>query len=193
MGWRSETFLEMQTKIQDAMPEIKQIDLFNNQLEDYRGETNLSEYLTMPLVLIEFVGGDWEHDGDRRIAKEYFFRFHLVIQDYTSTHTANPNQADALAHLDMMDALANALDLHTLTYAHSLSFVREEIDTSRTSIISHILDFVANVVDGSLEEQNAPDTVIILETEEIVSTQENIQAIADNNVVNHPSHGFRIP
>lgn len=193
MGWRSETFLEIQALIQADMPEIKQVDLFNNQLEDYRGETNLSEYLDMPLVLIEFVGGDWEHDGDRRIAREYFFRLHLVIEDYTSTHTANPDQAAALEHLDKMDTLANCLDQQTLEYAHNFNFVREEIDTSRTSIISHILDFVASVTDCSLEEQNAPDTVVIDDTEEIVSTQANIQAIADNNVVNHPSYGFKIP
>lgn len=193
MAWRSETFTEFQDLILAGMPEIKSVDLWNNQIDDYEGETNLSEHLNLPAVFIEFVGGDWLHEKNRRVAQEYFFRFHIVIQDYQTTNSHNDNQAIALEHLDKIDSLANTIDLKTLTYAHQIMFVREEIDTSRSHLIHHILDFVATVVDCSLEEANAPATVEITATQEIVGTQEQIQPIANNNVVNYPKGGYKIP
>ena len=164
--WRSITFLEIQDLILNSDIGMKAFDLFNNQLDDYRGDENNAPYLAMPHVLIEFVGGDWEHDGKVRIAEEYIFRLHLVIEDYQRSHSGSSDQAAALAHLDKISDLANLIDSQTLTYAHNFEFIREEIDRSRTNIIVNMLDFVARVIDCSLEEATAPETVVITQTHE---------------------------
>lgn len=193
--WRETTFLEMQQLILDGMPDIKSIDLYNNQLDDYRGDENNSIPLAMPLVLIEFVGGDWEHDQNIRKSADYFFRLHLVLDDYQYTHSGNPTQSQALAQLDKISELANVLDLKTLTFAHNFEFVREELDASRTNIINHILDFVVTVVDCSLEEARALAQVQITATEQAAFKEDSppIQALADNNKQADTGGTFKIP
>lgn len=179
--WRSDTFLEIQQLILDQMPEIKAIDLFNNQLDDYRGEENNAAALPKPLVLIEFVGGDWVHDGNIRKSEDYFFRLHLVLEDYQKTYSGSPTQSQALEHIDKVSTLANVLDLKTLTHAHNFEFIREEIDTSRTNIVNHILDFTAMVVDCSLQEDRALNQVQITATEQTAYKEGSMRALVDNN------------
>lgn len=191
--WRSDTFLEMQQLILDQMPEIKAIDLYNNQLDDYRGEENRAAALPKPLVLIEFTGGDWEHDGNIRISKDYFFRLHLVLEDYQKTYSGSPTQSQALEHIDKVSTLANVLDLKTLTHAHNFEFVREEIDTSRTNLVNHILDFTAMVMDCSLEEARALDQVTITATEQTAYKEDAIQPLVNNNKPNDTGGSFHIP
>lgn len=193
--WRSITFLEIQQLILDQMPEIKAIDLFNNQLDDYRGEENNAATLPKPLVLIEFVGGDWKHEQNIRISEDYFFRLHLVLADYQKTHSGSTTQSQALENLDKVSILANVLDLITLTYAHDFEFVREEIDASRTNLINHTLDFVSRVVDCSLEELRALDQVKITATEKAAfkNNDAEIQALNDNNKPPNTGGTFKIP
>lgn len=193
--WRETTFLEIQQLILDGMPDIKSIDLFNNQLDSYRGDENNTIPLAMPLVLIEFVGGDWEHDQNIRKSPNYFFRLHLVLDDYQYTHSGSSTQSQALSKLDKISELANVLDLKTLTFAHNFEFVREELDSSRTNVINHILDFVVSVVDCSLEEARALAQVVITATEQAAfrenSTQ--VQALVDNNKQPDTGGVFKIP
>lgn len=193
--WRQTTFEEIQQLILDQMPEIKAIDLFNNQLDDYRGEDNNAAALPKPLVLIEFVGGDWKHEQSVRISENYFFRLHLVLSDYQKTHSGSTTQSQALANLDKVSVLANVLDLKTLTYAHNFEFMREEIDASRTNLINHTLDFVSRVVDCSLEEARALDQVQILDIEQTALKNDNtqIQALDDNNKQPDTGGTFKIP
>ncbi|WP_052594129.1 hypothetical protein [Aureispira sp. CCB-QB1] len=193
--WRQTTFEEIQQLILDQMPEIRAIDLFNNQLDDYRGEDNNAAALPKPLVLIEFVGGDWQHDQNIRISEEYFFRLHLVLSDYQKTHSGSTTQSQALANLDKVSILANVLDLKTLTYAHNFEFVREEIDASRTNLINHTLDFVARVVDCSLEEARALDQVQITTANSNVyrNNDTQIQDLSDNNQKPDTGGTFKIP
>jgi len=190
--WRSTTFLEIQNRILDQMPKIQSIDLFNNQIDDYTGDTNNSALLNMPLVLIEFVGGDWEKESNYRIAKQYFFRLHLVIENYQRTHSGADQQNDALSMLDDISTLANVLDKQSLTFAHNFEFDREEIDTSRTSIIHHILDFEARAVDCSLDEALTLQKIVITQQEIITNHQSSINAFVDNNTTSNNTGGFKI-
>lgn len=181
--WRETTFLEIQQLILNGMPEIKSIDLYNNQLDSYRGDENKSIPLAMPLVLIEFAGGDWEHIQNIRTSAEYFFRLHLVLDDYQQTNSASTSQSQALSKLDKISELANVLDLKTLTYAHKFEFVREELDSSRTNIINHILDFVTPVVDCSLDDARALAQVKILDAKQVALKDDSIEIkdLANNN------------
>lgn len=150
MAWRVQTFLDIQNEVVSGMSIKPSFDLYNGQLDSYRGDSNEHDYLSFPIVLLEFVGGDWEHDRERRICQEYFFRLHYVFEENRATSSSSNNQQDALEHLDHISELANLLDLQSFTYAQTLEFVREEIDTGYTNIINHTLDFTAYVVDDSL-------------------------------------------
>lgn len=150
MAWRVNTFLEIQQLVTQSTMVVESFDLYNGQLDSYRGDTNEHDYLAFPCVLLEFVGGDWEHDQERRIAKEYFFRLHYVCEENRASNSSSGNQRGAIAHLDHISVLANLLDLQSLTCVQNLEFVREEIDTAYTNIINHTLDFVGCVTDDSL-------------------------------------------
>lgn len=170
--WRTTTFLEIQDLVTQGMPEIQGFDLFNGQLESYRGDNNEHDYLDPPFVLLELVGGDWEHDGELRIAEEYFIRLYYVCEEYRESNKQSTQQADAIAHLDKVSELANLLDLENLSFMTKIEFVREEIDTSYTNIVSHVLDFVGRVTDDSLQQLKAPAKV---------------------NVTQHQTQGFFVP
>jgi hypothetical protein len=157
--------MEIQDLVMQGQIGIASFDLFNGQLDQYRGDTNSADYLTTPFVLMEFVGGDWRHDGQSRIADEYFFRLYYVCEDYRETNNYSAQQASAVEHLDKISELANLLDLQNTTYIQGIQFVREEIDTSYTHIIGHVLDFVGLVVDDSLKTHNPPDTTIVTTSE----------------------------
>lgn len=173
MGWKKDTFLDFQSEILAELPDYK-IDLFNNQFDDWEGDENTQTVLDFPCILIEFVGGDWQHDGLRRYSPAYFFRIHIGIEDYQESFTGEAAQDAALDHLDVIETVANILDLINLTFVRELMLIREEIDVSRTNIIEHILDFSGYVQDCSLEEKRKPDTVKIEETEQIVTSNEDV-------------------
>lgn len=186
MGWRKQTFLDIQSLIVAAFPQYT-VDVFNNQFDDFEGEENNESPFSFPCLFIEFVGGDWQHNGLQRICPQYFFRLHIGIEDYRSSHTGNSDQSQALEHLDQIEAIANALDLLNLTHVRELTFIREEIDTSRTNIIEHILDFSGYVVDCSLEQAREPETVEIESTEQVVSNNKTLITTMQQN------NGYIIP
>lgn len=167
MGWRKTTFLDIQTLLLSVFPEYT-VDMYNNQFDDWEGGENNETPLNFPVLLIEFIGGDWEHDGYQRICPAYFFRLHIGLEDLRESYTNSENQDAALDHLDEIERIANVFDFSTLTYVRELKFIREEIDSSRTMLIEHILDFQGYVVDCSLEEQRAYDQVQITQTEQSV-------------------------
>lgn len=186
MGWRKQTFLDIQSRIIAAFPNYK-LDVFNNQFDDYEGDENNETVLSFPCLFVEFIGGDWQHQGLQRICPAYFFRLHIGIEDYRESNTGDPDQLAALDHLDQIEAIANVLDLVNLTHVRELTFIREEIDNNRSHLVEHILDFSGYVMDCSLEEERASDTVEVLQTEQIVTNDKaTIQAFADNNGYNIP-------
>lgn len=152
MGWRSTTFVEISNKIKADVSSIKEVALFNNQLDAWRGEVNDDFNLPIPTVLLEIVGGDCEHVGFVRTYPAHIFRLHVVQECYQSEHTNTPT---SLAHLDFIDLVTNSIDGQSFTYASSFEYQSYEIDQSRTNLIVHILTFSARVQDDSLAIQNA--------------------------------------
>lgn len=190
--WRSKTFLEIQDLIINSSSFVEAFDLYNGQLEQYRGDTNDMLPLPFPFVLLEFVGGDWEHQNTRRVAKEYFFKLHLVLENYQDSASASPTQEQALEILDRISELADMLDMQSLTFVKNFEFVREEIDTSMTNLIYHKLDFVAYAIDCSLEEATKLDTATITKTEAIAHQKANAAKIAANNATVVVENPFKV-
>jgi hypothetical protein len=186
MGWRKQTFLDIQSLIITAFPQYN-VDVFNNQFEDYEGAENNETVIAFPCLFIEFIGGDWQHNGLERICPAYFFRLHIGIEDYRESNTGDADQSAALDHLDQIEAIANILDLVNLTNVRELTFIREELDSSRSHIIEHILDFSGYVLDCSLEEERASDTAEILRIEQVVTNNDTrIRNMQNNNGYNIP-------
>lgn len=184
MGWRKQTFLDIQARLLAAYPEYK-VDVFNNQFDDWESDENNETTLSFPCLLVEFVGGDWAHDGLQRICPSYFFRLHIGLEDFRESYTGEPNQSAALDHLDKIEAIANVFDLVNLTHVRELTFLREEIDASRSMLVEHVLDFVGYVLDCSLEDERATDTVTVLETEQTVTSNDDlIDTMKTNNGYN---------
>lgn len=193
MAWRKETFLAIQSLINSKMPEIKAVELYNNQFEDYKGDFNEEAPLLFPLVLIDFVGGEWEHQGDTRRSPAYIIELHLGIESYKASYSGALDQSTALDHLDMISTLANVLDRQNLDHAFDFSFFQEQIDTTKTHLIEHILTFSAQVIDCSLEQLNKPQEQVIADTEVIATTN----TVKTSNFVNYnspilPETGYNI-
>lgn len=154
--------MEVQDLILAQLPDVT-FDLYNRQIDEWDSDYNEADHLSFPAVLLEFVGGDWSHDGLVRECQEYYFRLHLVVQDYRLTHSgqAAAQQKAALEHLDQINTLANVLDQVDLTHATRWQFIREEIDTAMSQLINHSLDFMATVIDDSLNQLRQPTQVVL--------------------------------
>lgn len=180
MGWRSESFIEVQTQLLAEVAELKTVELYNNQFQDWKAESNKQEPFKLPCVLLEYVGGEWEHDGYTRRSLAYNLRLHIGLQEFRDSSSRSSLQAQALAHLDFIDGIANALDAKDFTYLKNIRFIREIVDVNRTHLIHHILDFTCMALDQSLEVARACDQQTITATEQNV----NIDEIAINPITN---------
>jgi|GEM_PF-4676508 len=175
MGWRSQTFLDVQTRLLGQVPSLRSVDVFNNQFEDYKADTgNEEQPLPFPLVLVEFAGGDWMLYNDRltRYADPYLFRLHVgqELQYDSDNHSAQ--QEEALTHLDFIDEVINALDDWTGgMHVERFLFQFEQLDTQRTHLIEHILEFKGKVLDDSLKTKvEAERTTQQAEDDDIIRT-----------------------
>lgn len=187
MGWRTETFLEMQTRLLAEVPSLATIGLYNGQGEDMKGDSNQDLPYSLPAVFIAFQGGEWQIEKDLvRYSDDYVFRLHYIDEVYQDDINHDANQAPAIAHLDRIDAVINALDQWTgLTHVGRLKFPQELIDEARTHIIEHQLEFMGRVCDTSLKDkEDAAATTRQAESTDIIRTgQSQHDGVISNNQV----------
>lgn len=187
MGWRTATFLEMQTRLLAEVPGLATVALYNGQGQMMKGETNEHIPYTLPAVFIAFQGGEWYIERDLvRYSDQYVFRLHYIDQVYQDDDNRSANQAAAINHLDAIDAVVNALDQwQGLTYAGRVEFSGELLDEDRTHIIEHQLEFYAKVCDPSLKDkdQAATTTRQADDTDIIRTGQSQHEGVIDNNQV----------
>ena len=150
MAWYKTTYDEVETRLRARIPGLKDVALWNNQVDDLKGDVNEEYPWNMPAVFPAFGGGEWtrEPNGNRR-STDYEFRLHVCLARYD----------DQLDHLDDILAYINALDdWKGATHVERFDLVEDAIDDERTNVIHHVLTFRALVCDGSLAQELAPAT-----------------------------------
>ena len=113
MGWRSETYLEMQSRLTAQVADLETLALYNNQFEHFESDENLEFPYDFPNCFIAFAGpaDQWQLQTDMsREANPYIFRIHVGISNYQDEYREGINQDQGIAHLDFIDNIINALD-----------------------------------------------------------------------------------
>jgi hypothetical protein len=163
MGWHKVILSAIEDRLDDKVAALKTLELWNNQFADLKGEENLEYPFPMPGAFIEFTGGDWQRQGGGRISTNYTVSLHIGWETYND---------DPAGHLDLITDCANALDGWTYidpsqTYAVRMEYRREFLDTERTNIIEHVLQFECTAEDCSQPAAN-PTQGRVVESEEII-------------------------
>ena len=182
MGWRKDSFLEIQTKLLAEVTHLKTVELYNSQFEHWKNGSNKQAPFNLPCVLIEFVGGEWDHDGYTRRAPVYNLRLHVGLQDFRDSSSRSAMQDQALEHLDFIDLIANVLDSFDLSFLKNIRFIREIVDVRRSHLMEHILDFTCLALDESLELHRA------CQQQQITATDQNIN-VQEGQVIIQPTTG----
>lgn len=155
MAWRSETFLDIQTRLMAEVEGLQMVVLHNNQGLDLKGDTNEEHPYNLPMIALAFGGGEWRSESDRvRYADEYIFRLHVYQNLFADDHSGSASQAAALEHLDFIDSVINALDDWTgARNVRRFQFRQETLDEDRTHIVEHVLEFTGQAQDCSLKDK----------------------------------------
>lgn len=185
MAWRSETFLDIQTRLLAEVAGLQAVVLHNQQGIDLKGDTNQEHPYNLPMIALAFGGGEWRIESDRvRYADEYVFRLHVYQNLFADEHTGSASQAAALEHLDFIDQVINALDDWTgARNVRRFHFRQETLDEDRTHIVEHVLEFTGQAQDCSLKDkQMAAQTTQPANKEEIVRVGQSAHgAVIDFN------------
>jgi hypothetical protein len=140
MNWYTETYDEIEDRLRDQIPALRAVELYNNQFDDLKSETENEEYpFDFPCCFIAFGGGNWERQPDgSRMSRDYELRLHVGSETYD----------EGREHLENITAFANALDGWTGTYIKT-EYRREVVDDERRNVIEHTLIFICTVCDDS--------------------------------------------
>lgn len=99
-NWK-DLFVELATKVQTQIPEIKWIDLWNNQVNFLMEE----HPFPTPALFMSFRTVNTQDMGDKQQEVNLQVDFHLYYETFLDTYQNGVNQQSALEFLNLMDAL----------------------------------------------------------------------------------------
>ena len=129
----------LQDHIYNVMPEIKWIDLWNNQLNNLDQE----DPIPFPAAFIEFTPIAWTRMIGCKKA-ELIIRIHLVQESYASSYKGSATQSQALEILDNSDILDTLLEDYSGQNCTPMIGSNMEIDVNHDMLIDTILDFTTS-------------------------------------------------
>jgi hypothetical protein len=201
MPFRSQIFLDLQTRLTTRVPALKAFDLYNLQFIDFKSESDNAEYpYDFPNAFLEYEGGgEWTTNRNTGIRENPHYRLRLHVGQvlYTDSHRGSESQMEGLAHLDFIDQIINALDTWQTDQLPIIRFVAESMDSNRTQIVHHILDFDCAAADDSLQIllDALPQSATIATSEQVITTN-NLQIEtayeANNQLTPLPYNPYKI-
>lgn len=102
---RKRIFQAIAERIAKRVPEVRFIDLWNNNVAAISG----GAVWPMPAVFVEFEAIEWRQNGNAVRMGDVAVRLHIVTRAVTTNGHTDKRQAEALAYLDMIDRVNAAM------------------------------------------------------------------------------------
>jgi len=152
-------FRDIQARIKTAVPEIKWIDIDENQLEAY-GENAPVDY---PCVLVGFPNADYSEIGRGQQMAMVRVRLKVAFRMYERLNTVVPElyQASAMAHFAILRKLMHAVHLLSTSTGHYTPLVRQSW-TKEMSVDPKVysIDFLCGLKDEAISAKTTESVTI---------------------------------
>lgn len=102
---RKQIFQAICTRLGERVPEIKFMDLWNNNVQALNG----GAVWPLPAVFVEFETIEWRQQNNGARRGDVAVRLHLVTRAVSTHGTSDPNMPDALGFLDLIDRVNAAM------------------------------------------------------------------------------------
>jgi hypothetical protein len=157
-----ELYLALCERLSGRLPEVRTIDLFNNQPERQNETT-----LILPAVLIEMQQVNWSVRGEEGAA---ILRFYLLQEIVEDTYQGSGEQgAGSAYYFDLLRQLSTVLQGFSGETFSALQRTTTEYDSRYTYMLTHIVTFKCNVTEKLNDNEDYIERV--LNEEEIPLSQ----------------------
>lgn len=155
-----ELYIALQNQLKAKAPEVKHIDILENQLIDQEG----SLPNRFPAVWIDFDLTYWKESNSSSLTGEMIIEFHVSARTMAEARE-NPQQDKALYIFDLLKKVYAALDGFSTTEVSPLVRWQTEKDKSISSAKVYIVRYKTTITDsnGVKEVDYVSDPVISLE------------------------------
>lgn len=137
----------IEAHIQANLPQIKWIDIWNNQPARYGEDFPWPR----PAIFLEYQFPDFETQGKGVQKTDAVINVYITQDLYAGAYTGAPNQTAALAVLDMIDTVHAAMQGFSDDSAGLGALDRQSLtpDTNHGNLVTYSLTYQARVTDAS--------------------------------------------
>jgi hypothetical protein len=138
-------YLAIMDRIQDQCPEVRHIDLFNDQFNNEDQE----DAFNTPAVLVEFAPFETRSLSEGRQDMEVPFILHIGTEQYeeASSREELQHRTRALEHLNTIDSVSKALHRYGRAIGGDIVRTGVETDINHYNMYVHKISFLVRVVD----------------------------------------------
>ena len=102
---RKQIFQAICARLDERVPEIKFMDLWNNNVQTLNGGATWP----LPAVFVEFEAIEWRQQNNGARRGDVAVRLHLVTRTVSTHGTTDPKMSDALLFFDLIDQMNAAM------------------------------------------------------------------------------------
>jgi hypothetical protein len=145
------------------VPEIKTIDLFNNQFE----RESKNNPVKFPCCFIEFENFDWKSQSGGIQIGNLVVKFHIGFETYkTNNSSGRPDESNDIDFLDLIEKIHTSINMFNTENFNPLLRVTEQQNTDHDNVLTWVVSYSTMITDDGAERRFAdqlinmiPDTV----------------------------------
>jgi hypothetical protein len=131
-------YTAIEAHITTFLPEIKHVDLFNNQLAELQVDENNGLPFDLPAIFVEFAPIQWAKQSSKQKNGTVEVRIHILQENYSQSFRNSQDKEDALDVLDLVDKVDDTFENFKAENHTPFDGVSTEPDNDHGTVINYI-------------------------------------------------------